>query len=37
MLARTTQDGIVVNLPSLRGEVPELDRLVAELVAESDG
>ena len=37
VLARTTQEGIVVNMPSLRAEVPELDRLVAELVAESDG
>jgi uncharacterized RmlC-like cupin family protein len=37
VLARTTQEGIVVNLPSLRAEVPELDRLVAELVAESNG
>ena len=32
VLARSTQEGIVVNLPSLRAEVPELDRLVAELV-----
>jgi uncharacterized RmlC-like cupin family protein len=31
VLARSTQDGIVVNLPSLRAEVPELDRLIAEL------
>jgi uncharacterized RmlC-like cupin family protein len=31
VLARSTQAGIVVNLPSLRAEVPELDRLVAEL------
>ncbi len=31
VLARTTQEGIVVNLPSLRAEVPELDALVAEL------
>ena len=28
---------IVVNLPSLREEVPELDRLLAELTAEPDG
>jgi uncharacterized RmlC-like cupin family protein len=33
VLARSTQEGIVVNLPSLRAEVPELDRLVAELTA----
>jgi uncharacterized RmlC-like cupin family protein len=31
VLARSTQEGIVVNLPSLRAEVPELDQLVAEL------
>ena len=30
VLARTTQDGIVVNLPSLRAAVPELDALIAE-------
>ncbi len=34
VLARSTQEGIVVNLPSLRAEVPELDRLIAELSAE---
>jgi hypothetical protein len=34
VLARSTQEGIVVNLPSLRAEVPELDALIAELVAE---
>jgi uncharacterized RmlC-like cupin family protein len=34
VLARSTQEGIVVNLPSLRAEVPELDRLIAELAAE---
>jgi len=34
VLARSTQEGIVVNLPSLRAEVPELDALVAELAAE---
>jgi uncharacterized RmlC-like cupin family protein len=28
ILARTTQEGIVVNLPSLRAAVPELDRLI---------
>ena len=31
VLARSTQEGIVVNLSSLRAEVPELDRLIAEL------
>jgi uncharacterized RmlC-like cupin family protein len=31
VLARSTQEGIVVNLESLRAEVPELDRLVTEL------
>jgi uncharacterized RmlC-like cupin family protein len=35
VLARSTQEGIVVNLPSLRAEVPELDRLIAELTADS--
>ncbi len=30
VLARSTQEGIVVNLPSLRAAVPELDRLIAE-------
>jgi uncharacterized RmlC-like cupin family protein len=34
VLARSTQEGIVVNLPSLRAEVPELDRIVAELTDE---
>jgi uncharacterized RmlC-like cupin family protein len=34
VLARSTQEGIVVNLPSLRVEVPELDRLIDELSAE---
>lgn len=34
VLARSTQEGIVVSLPSLRAEVPELDRLIAELTAE---
>ena len=31
VLARTTQEGIVVNLPSLRAAVPELDRMIGEL------
>jgi uncharacterized RmlC-like cupin family protein len=31
VLARSTQEGIVVNLPTLRAEVPELDALVDEL------
>ena len=31
VIARSTQEGIVVNLPSLRAEVPELDALVSEL------
>jgi uncharacterized RmlC-like cupin family protein len=34
VLARSTQEGIVVNLESLRDEVPELDRLIAELASE---
>jgi uncharacterized RmlC-like cupin family protein len=34
VLARSTQEGIVVNLPSLRAAVPELDALVAELTAD---
>jgi uncharacterized RmlC-like cupin family protein len=29
VLARSTQEGIVVNLPSLRAAVPELDELIA--------
>jgi uncharacterized RmlC-like cupin family protein len=33
VLARSTQEGIVVNLESLRVEVPELDALIAELRA----
>ncbi len=37
MLARSTQEGIVVNLPSLRAEVPELDELIAQLEAEGEG
>jgi uncharacterized RmlC-like cupin family protein len=35
VLARTTQEGIVVNLPSLRAHVPELDALIDELAGES--
>ena len=34
VLARSTQEGIVVNLPSLRAAVPELEQLIAELAAE---
>jgi uncharacterized RmlC-like cupin family protein len=30
VIARSTQQGIVVNLPSLRAAVPELDELIAE-------
>jgi uncharacterized RmlC-like cupin family protein len=30
VLVRSTQEGIVVNLPSLRTAVPELDRLIVE-------
>jgi uncharacterized RmlC-like cupin family protein len=33
VLARSTQEGIVVNLPSLRVAVPELDLLIEELSA----
>ena len=33
MLAGSTQEGIVVNLPSLRAEVPELDVLIGDLTA----
>jgi uncharacterized RmlC-like cupin family protein len=33
VIARSTQEGIVVNLPSLRAAVPELDALVAQLTA----
>lgn len=33
VLARSTQEGVVVNLPSLRAVVPELDRLIAEAEA----
>ena len=35
VLARSTQEGIVVNLPNLRAHVPELDALIAELSAEA--
>jgi uncharacterized RmlC-like cupin family protein len=35
VLARSTQEGIVVNLPSLRAAVPELDELIA--AAAGDG
>ena len=35
VLARSTQEGIVVNLPSLRAAVPELDALLGELSGES--
>jgi uncharacterized RmlC-like cupin family protein len=34
VVARSTQEGIVINLPSLRAEVPELDQLIAELGSE---
>ena len=34
VLARSTQEGIVVNLPSLRTHVPELDEYLAELEQE---
>jgi uncharacterized RmlC-like cupin family protein len=37
VLARSTQEGIVVNLPSLRAAVPELDRLIEELGTAADG
>jgi uncharacterized RmlC-like cupin family protein len=37
VLARSTQEGIVVNLPSLRTHVPELDEYIAELEAERQG
>jgi uncharacterized RmlC-like cupin family protein len=30
VIARSTQEGIVVNLPSLRAHVPELDELIAQ-------
>ena len=35
VLARSTQEGIVVNLPSLRTAVPELDRVIQELTTEA--
>jgi uncharacterized RmlC-like cupin family protein len=35
VLARSTQKGIVVNLPSLRTHVPELDQLIAAAESES--
>ena len=34
VIARSTQEGIVVNLPSLRTHVPELDAYLAEIAAE---
>lgn len=37
VLARTTQEGIVVNLPSLRAAVPELDRMIDERSAKDPG
>ena len=37
VLARSTQEGIVVNLPSLRAAVPEFDRMIAELAADEPG
>ena len=36
VIARSTQEGIVVNLASLREHVPELDELIAELTAEGE-
>jgi uncharacterized RmlC-like cupin family protein len=33
VIARSSQDGIVVNLPSLRAHVPELDAYLAEIGA----
>jgi uncharacterized RmlC-like cupin family protein len=36
VVARSTQEGIVVNLPSLRAHVPELDAYLAELAAAAD-
>jgi uncharacterized RmlC-like cupin family protein len=35
VVARSTQEGIVVNLPSLRAHVPELDAYLAELAADA--
>jgi uncharacterized RmlC-like cupin family protein len=37
VIARSTQEGIVINLASLRAEVPELDRLIADLSAHGSG
>jgi uncharacterized RmlC-like cupin family protein len=34
VIARSTQEGIVVNLPSLRAHVPELDAYLAAIAAE---
>jgi len=34
VLARSTQEGVVVNLPSLRASVPELDQLIDECSAD---
>ena len=34
VVARSTQEGIVVNLPSLRAHVPELDAYLAEVTGE---
>ena len=36
VVARSTQEGIVVNLPSLRANVPELDAYLAELAAAAE-
>jgi uncharacterized RmlC-like cupin family protein len=36
VLARSTQEGIVVNLSSLHEHVPELDELISELTAQDD-
>jgi uncharacterized RmlC-like cupin family protein len=36
VLARSTQEGIVVNLPDLRAEVPELDALISRLADGAD-
>jgi uncharacterized RmlC-like cupin family protein len=37
VLARSTQEGIVVNLPSLRVAVPELDLLIEQCAADQAG
>lgn len=34
VVTRSTQEGIVVNLPSLRAHVPELDAYLAQIAAE---